>query len=348
MRAVVVREPGAAAEVMRVETVPDPAPGPRDLIIEVAACGVCFHDVLTRNGTVKAGVQMPMIPGHEIAGTVAEIGAEVRGLRIGDRVATTQRRHVCGNCRYCRTAREPLCDEAVFIGDAGLNGGFAEFVSVEVDNVAVVPESVPLDAAAIASCALGTMFHAVREVGRVQLGESVLVTGGGGGLGIHGIQIAHAAGAFVIAHTTSSEKVDAIRAAGAHEVVLSERGGDFAKIVRMLTGGEGVDIVIDNVGSPVFQPTRRSLRRGGRWVLVGQVTGEFIPFNPAQLFLKSVSMLSATSTTREELRRTLDLIARGVVRPIVSDAVPLEGAAEAHEKVEKGRVLGRIVVEPAA
>ena len=126
MRAVVVREPGAAAEVMRVETVPDPAPGPRDLIIEVAACGVCFHDVMTRNGTLKAGVQMPMIPGHEIAGTVAEIGAEVRGLRIGDRVATTQRRHVCGNCRYCRTGREPLCDEAEFIGDAEAEGSLGE------------------------------------------------------------------------------------------------------------------------------------------------------------------------------------------------------------------------------
>lgn len=346
MRAVVVRRPGAASEVMRVETVADPAPGARDVIIRVAACGVCFHDVVTRNGTLKAGVEMPMIPGHEIAGTVVETGTEVRGLRIGDRVATTQRRHVCGACRYCRTAREPLCDEAEFIGDAGLNGGFAEFVGVEADNVALVPEGVPLKAAAIASCAIGTMFHAIREVGRVQLGDSVLVTGAGGGLGMHGVQIARAAGAFVIGQTTSKNKEGAIREAGAHEVVVSPRGGDFAASVRGLTGGEGVDIVIDNVGSPLFQATRRSLGRGGRWVMVGQLTGEFVPFNPAQLFLKSVSMLSATSTTRDELRRTLDLIAGGALRPIVTAAVPLEAAAEAHEKVEKGLALGRLVVTP--
>jgi acryloyl-coenzyme A reductase len=181
------------------------------------------------------------------------------------------------------------------------------------------------------------MYHAVREIGRVRLGESVLVTGAGGGLGIHGVQIARAAGAFVIALTTSTDKADAIRAAGAHEIVVSVRGEDFTSAVLGLTGGEGVDVVIDNVGSPVFRATRRSLGRGGRWVLVGQLTGDFVPFNPAQLFLKSVSMLSATSTTREELRRTLDLMARGAVRPIISGAVPLERAAEAHQSRTAGR-----------
>jgi acryloyl-coenzyme A reductase len=348
MRAVVVREPGPAAEVMRVETVPDPAPGRRDVIIKVAACGVCFHDVVTRNGTLKIGVEMPMIPGHEIAGTIVELGPEARGLKIGDRVATTQRRHVCGHCRYCRTGREPLCTEAEFIGDAGLNGGFAEFVAVEDDNVALVPEGVSLKEAAIASCAIGTMFHAIGEIGRVRLGESVLVTGAGGGLGMHGVQVACSAGAFVIGQTTSIGKVEAIRAAGAHQIILSERGGDFVEAVREATGGEGVDVAIDTVGSPLFQATRRSLARGGRWVLIGQLTGDMVPFNPAQLFLKSISMLSATSTTRDELRRTLDLIARGAVRPIVTVAGPLEAAAKAHEKIESGRMLGRLVVEPAA
>lgn len=349
MRAIVVRQPGPALEVMHLETVPDPAPRPNDVIIKVAACGVCFHDVVTRNGTLKNGVNMPMIPGHEIAGTVAEVGANVRDFKIGDRVATTQRRHVCGHCRYCRSAREPLCDEAEFIGDSGLNGGFAEYVSVESDNAAAVPDGVPFTSAAIASCAIGSMLHALRDVGRVQLGERVLVTGAGGGLGIHGVQLARAAGARVIAQTTSPEKIEAIRAAGADAVVLSERGGsDFAAEVKDLTGGEGVDVVIDNVGSPLFQPTRRSLGRGGRWVLVGQVSGEFVPFNPAQFVLKNISMLSSTSTTVHVLRQTLALIARGVVRPMVSGSVPLARAAEAHAMVEKGSVLGRLVVEPAS
>jgi NADPH:quinone reductase-like Zn-dependent oxidoreductase len=192
------------------------------------------------------------------------------------------------------------------------------------------------------------MFHAILGVGRVQLGESVLVTGAGGGLGMHGVEIARAAGALVIAQTTSPEKSEAIRTAGAHEVVVHERGADFAPAVRKLTGGEGVDVAIDNVGSAIFQSTRRALARGGRWVLVGQLGGAFVPFNPAQLFLKSISLLSATSTTRDELRRTLDLMARGTLRAIISGAVRLEHAAEAHERVETGRSLARLVVEPHA
>jgi acryloyl-coenzyme A reductase len=129
--------------------------------------------------------------------------------------------------------------------------------------------------------------------------------------------------------------------------VLSGRGEDFSRLVKELTGGAGVDVVIDNVGTPVFQPTRRSLAPSGRWVLVGQLTGDFVPFNPAQLFLKSVSMLSATSTTRQELVQVLGLMERGEVRPIVAETLPLEEAAAAHRLLESGRVLGRVLLRPA-
>jgi acryloyl-coenzyme A reductase len=345
MRAVVVRRPGPAAEVMSVETVPDPTPQPFEAIVEVAACGACFHDVVTRNGTLKSGVVMPLIPGHEVAGTVAAVGNQVREFRVGDRVASTQRSHICGHCRYCRTGREPLCAEAVFLGDVGLNGGYAEFVRIEADNLALVPDGVAFEQAAIASCAIGTMLHAVREVGRVRLGESVLVTGAGGGLGMHGVQLARSAGAFVIAQTTSEWKVDALRAAGAHEVVVQKRGSDFSEEARQMSHG-GVDVVIDNVGTPQFQATRRSLARGGRWVMVGQLDGAFTPFNPAQLFLRSVSLLSATSTTRNELQDVLKLIARGAVRPIIGDRLSFEQAGTAHLAIEEGRTLGRIVLSP--
>ena len=344
----VVRAPGPAETALRLETVPDPAPGPGQVVLQVEACGVCFHDVVARNGTLKAGVETPFVPGHEVCGRIVALGRGVRGLRVGERVATTQRTHVCGQCRHCRAAREPLCAEAVFMGDAGLNGGYAEYVAVDADTVAHVPEGVPPEAAAIAACAIGTMFHAVREVGRVGLGDAVLVTGAGGGLGMHGVQLARQAGARVIAQTTSPGKVGALREAGAHEVVLHARGEDFSSAVKALTGGEGADVVIDNVGTPLFQPTRRSLARAGRWVLVGQLTGEFVPFNPAQLFLRGISLLSATSTTREELRQVLALLARGAVRPVLDRGFPLEAAAEAHRLVESGRALGRVTLRAAA
>ncbi len=332
--------------MLQLERLDDPVPGPNSVVIRVAACGICFHDVVTRNGTLKAGIVLPLIPGHEVAGTIAALGANVTGFTVGDRVATTQRSHVCGCCRYCRTNREPLCNDAQFLGDAGLHGGYADYVTVSANTIVRVPDAVDFASASIAACAIGTCLHAVREVGRVQVGESVLVTGAGEGLGIHAVQVARLAGALVIAQTTSAGKAKAIQDAGADIVVVTERGEDFSTRIRKASGGSGVDVVIDTVGTPVFTGARRSLAKGGRWVLVGQLTGEFVPFNPAQLFLKSISMLSATSTTCNELRDVLGLIARGALRPVIAETLPLEQAAKAHSLVESGQMLGRIVLEP--
>ena len=344
MKALVVRAPGGT-DVLKMETIPDPTPGPKDVVIKIDACGVCFHDIVTRNGTLKFGVQMPCILGHEIAGTVVDVGRDVRNFKKNDRVATVQRYHICGSCRHCRMGRETLCPDRKFTGDWGLVGGYAEYIAVEDDNVALVPE-VALQDASIVACAVGTILNAIREIGKLSTGETALVTGAGGGLGMHAVQLARLAGAFVIAQTTSPEKADQIRALGAHEVIVHARGEDFSGAVKKVTGGQGVDVAIDNVGSQLFEPIRRSMGIGGRWILIGQLTGEFVPFNPAQLFLKNVSMLSATSTTRRQLEDCLSLVARGAIKPIVSMALPLEEAAKAHELVEAGKAAGRIVLRP--
>lgn len=345
MKAMVVRQPGGV-EAMRLETLPDPKAGPREVVIEVEACGVCFHDILTRNGTLKAGVKMPCVLGHEISGIVIEAGAEVRRFKAGDRVATAQRYYICGACRFCRSGRETLCAERKFLGDYGLVGGYGEYVAVGEDNVAAVPGNVELAHASIASCAIGTCLNGVRDVGRVQMGEWALVTGAGGGLGLHAVQIARRAGAVVIAQTTSPDKADLIREMGAQHVVVHARGEDFSPEVKRLTGGRGVDVLIDNVGTPLFEPMRRSLGVSGRWILIGQLTGEFIPFNPAQLFLKNQSMLSVTSTSRNQLEDVLALMGRGEVKAMITRSLPLEEAAEAHRLVEAGRAAGRLVLTP--
>jgi D-arabinose 1-dehydrogenase-like Zn-dependent alcohol dehydrogenase len=308
---------------------------------------VCFHDVVTRNGTYRRGVRMPLIPGHEVAGVVERVGPAVRRFRPGDRVCTAQRRHICGHCRFCRSGRETACREQEFLGDLGLNGGYAELVCVEEDNVAAVPEGVPLDAAAIAACAIGTGLNAVRDTAVVRAGERVLVTGAGGGLGIHGVQLARAAGAEVIAVTGAPEKAAAIRGAGAeHVVVTARRGEDFSAAVKDLTGGEGVDVAIDNVGSATFEPTRRSLAEGARWVFVGQLGGEFVRLNPAQLFLRGIAILSVRSTSLRQLEDTLGLMRRGLVRPVIAAALPLECAPEAHRMAERAAPCGRILLKP--
>ena len=345
MRAVVVDVPGGP-EVMRLCDVPIPEMRPTDVLIRVESCGVCFHDVVTRNGVLRRGIKMPVIPGHEVSGVIEKIGPHVFGFKPGDRVTTTQSRHICGHCTYCRSSRETSCNDREFLGDIGLNGGYAEFVAVQQDGVCHIPQGVSFNQAAITSCAIGTELNAVRDVGKVKMGEKVLVTGAGGGLGVHGIQLARLAGAYVIAVTSSTEKQKIILENGAHEVLLVERGEDFSGAVKEATGGNGVDVVIDNVGSPTFEATRRSLAMGARWIFVGQVTGDFVKLNPAQLFMRDISILSAKSTSKRQLQDALDLVARGDIKPVITGEMSIENAAQAHSDVEAGRSTGRIILKP--
>jgi D-arabinose 1-dehydrogenase-like Zn-dependent alcohol dehydrogenase len=288
---------------------------------------------------------MPVICGHEIAGEVVEVGGAVRNRRIGDRVLTMQRRRMCGACPACRAGRETLCRNAEFLGDVGLNGGYAEFVLVEEDNLVPLPADLDPEKACIVACTVGSELNAIRDVGRVRAGETVLVTGAGGGLGVHGVQVALACGARVLAVTSSAGKAAVLEKLGA-EVVRARAGEDFSEQVRDLTGGEGVDVAIDNVGTPVFRSVRRSMGLGGRWVLVGQLTGDFVPFNPAQLFLSGISLLSAISTTRAQLRDALRLVSRGQVIPIVAGTFALADIAKAHQEVQNAAPVGRLVVLP--
>ena len=347
MRAIVQRTTGGV-EVLALEEMARPSVGARDVLIRIGACGVCFHDIVVRNGTMKAGVELPVIPGHEIAGVVEEVGGEVTRVKPGDRVATTQRYRVCGMCRFCRGGLEALCVQRRFLGDHGLVGGYAEFVAVEHDNVVRVPDNVTDEQAAIAACAIGTALNAVRDVGRITINDSVLITGAGGGVGVHAVQLARLAGAYVIAQTTSPDKASLLESLGAHVALTTARGEDFSGRVRELTRGEGVDAVIDNVGTVAFDAMRRSLGVNGRWILVGQLTGDFVPFNPAQLFLRNQSMLSVHSSTRRQLEECLTLIERGDLKPVVSGVHPLSEIRQVHERVERGGLPGRIVVHPGA
>jgi D-arabinose 1-dehydrogenase-like Zn-dependent alcohol dehydrogenase len=331
---------------MKMESVPDPVAAPKDVVIKVNSCGVCMHDIATRAGDLKFGVQMPLILGHEISGTVVDVGSTVRDFKVGDRVTTAQRYHICGSCHHCRTGHETICADRKFTGDWGMVGGYAEYVAIEDDNVAIIPENVSMEEASIVSCAIGTIYNAVVDVGNIQMGETVLITGASGGLGMHSIQLAKLAGTRVIAVTTSTDKSELLRQMGADEVIVAKRGGDFSREVLDLTNGLGVDVVIDNVGTKVFTPTRRSIAQGGRWLMIGQLTKEFVDFNPAQFFMKGISLLGPTSTSRKQLVDCLQLVARGGIKPIVSKSMPLEEAAIAHEEVSSGKATGRIILRP--
>ncbi|MDA0963317.1 MAG: alcohol dehydrogenase catalytic domain-containing protein [Proteobacteria bacterium] len=321
----------------------DPVPVGGQVLIRVRACGVCRRDVLVSRTAARGGLCDPLVLGHEIAGDVVAVGENAIGVAVGDRVATTQRAYVCGCCSRCRTGRETLCPDLSFLGQQSM-GGYAEFVLVNHDNVARLPDGLDYVSAAIVGCPVGTALNAVSDTGDVKAGEDVLVVGMGG-LGSHALQIARAAGARVIAATRTASKEGFLRRIGADEVIVAPNGS-FSAGVRSVTGGKGADLVVDTVGGASFREGLRSVGFGGRIVLVGDVTGEKVEISTASIYRRGLQIRSAVSTSREQLSRALELVACGKVRPLVDRTIPLSEAAEAHRLVEANETTGRIVLVP--
>ncbi|PZG41645.1 zinc-binding dehydrogenase [Spongiactinospora gelatinilytica] len=349
MKAVVALETGPP-EVMRWTDVTPPEVAPDECLVQVEACGACMHEVLVRRGDRKEGAGFPIIPGHEVVGVIVQTGAEVTGFAVGDRVVSNQRQRVCGKCRECRMGRETRCPHKVFLGDIGLNGGYAELVAVSDGSLVKVPPGITSPDIAIASCAIGTQLNALRDVAHLELGETVLVTGAGGGVGLHAIQLAKVSGARVIAQTTSEDKVEAVRAAGADEIVLTARGQDYAKDVLAVTDGRGCDVVLENVGAVSFPSAVATLALHGRLVLVGEVqkTPPPVTANLNGWRARDITIRSAASTTKRQLEDVLTLVERGLVTPVVTATLPMSQAPEAHRILENGQATGRILLVPDA
>lgn len=324
MRAVVLSAPGE----LTVAEVDCPEPGSGEVLVKVVACGVCGHDQADRAGLLT--LPLPAVLGHEIAGTVVVGGTR---FAAGDRVAAKQF-GTCGCCEPCVTGDELRCPQRAF-----LYGGFAEYAVLPESALLPVPPGVSLAEAAVVACAVGTGLQALRRVARVEPGETVLVTGASGGLGLHAVQVAAALGARVLALTGSPDK--AAQLGNAAQVVLA--GDTAGQDILDATDGRGVDVVLDNTGhQSVFRQAFRALAHAGRYVLTGQVSGEPIRVHPAFVFEKEAVITGSGSTLMRTFADAMALVAEGRVRPVVTP-YPLEAAARAFAD----RVTGRAVLVPS-
>lgn len=335
MKAVSFTETGGP-EVLVYGDHPDPSPTDTQVVVAVKACGVCGHDSADRAGL--AHVPLPAVLGHEIAGDVVEVGQAVRGFAVGDRVACKQF-HTCGRCLPCRSGDELSCARKQFN-----YGGGAELVALEQDTLLHIPDGVDYPDAALTACAVGTCLQALDRIGKLRPGETAVVTGAGGGLGLHAMQVASAMGARVIALTSSPQKAELLERYGAEHVVVSSP--ELAKELLELTGGRGPELVLDNVGHPdVFGACFRALARRGRYVLTGQLYRQKIALFPAFVFFKEAVITGSGSTLMSTFMRSMDLVASGTVRP-VTETFALAEAATAHQAVDTRKVAGRAILVP--
>lgn len=301
--------------------------GPNQVRIDVAAASVNFPDVLIIRDQYQIKKEPPFVPGNECAGVVTEVGADVDGFRVGDRVLAL----------------------------LGV-GAFAEEVVVSVPPVQVhrIPDEMPFDDAAAFNLTYGTAGHALVQRGNVQRGETVLITGAAGGCGSAAIQIAKALGASVIAVAGGPEKVALCRELGADHVIDHREVEALAPVVKELTGGRGVDVLFDAVGGPDVRDLLRCMAWNGRYLVVGFAGGEVPSITLNQTILKSISVVGIAygasaivdpAGNRALFGQLFDWYRDGKVRPHIGSRFALDAGADAIRTVGERRALGKVVVD---
>ena len=326
-----------------LEDVPRPEPRHGEVLVRVTAAGVCHTELHFTSGLLDLGVA-PLTLGHEIVGRIEGVGEGVPAERVGERVVLYY--YVgCGDCRHCRAGDEQLCPalraEYGFLSD----GGYADFAVVPARNAVRLPDAIAdVDAAPI-GCGVTTAVHAA-NLAELRQGEWALVYGTGGvGFGL--VQLARARGARVIAVGRSAAKLSRARELGA-EATVDASAGEVAARVRALTGGTGVDVVFECVGTAeTMAAATAALGRRGRLVFIGYSADAFT-VHPIQLVVFEQRVMGSVGATLQELHEAVDLVARGVVRTVVDRTLPLERFQEGLDAIARGEVVGRAVLTPSA
>ena len=347
MRAVVLREFGPP-ENLKWEEVPTPKPQAGEVLLRVGAVSVDLFQMEFRSGRALH-IPLPRIMGNGPAGTVTELGAGVEGVKPGQRVVVCNNVS-CGVCKYCRLGRETLCvglnnHRSGMIG-AHRDGGYAEFVTVPARNCIPLPDSISFEQACLIPNTIGPVVKACSGRAGIRPGESVLIVGAGGGMGLHAVQAARACGGRVIAAIRSDRTAAAVREAGA-DVVLSTQDEDWAEQVRQHTDGWGADVVLDFVATrETLQASLTALAPAGRLVIMGYFPRGGVLETPTWVFTEERTVTGNRSAGRQDVADTVALIRDGRIKPVVSKVFPLKDAVLAHKAFEAGEIVGRAVLVP--
>jgi NADPH:quinone reductase-like Zn-dependent oxidoreductase len=326
-------------EVLHYEDAPDPAPVRGRAIVRVHACALNHLDIWERRGLDRVKIPLPHISGSDVAGEVVDDGGGP--VRAGTRVML-QPGLSCGACPACTEGRDNLCPSYDALGLLS-QGGYAGLVSVPVENLIPIPDDIAFVDAAAFPLTFLTAWHML--VGRAQIRESdaVLVLAGGSGVGQAAIQIARLKGARVFA-TSDPRKLERTRTLGA-EVVFDHYATDFAHETRALTGGRGVDVIVEHVGEATWDRSVRALARGGRLVTCGATTGGRVGLDLRYLFARQISLLGSYMGAKSELLAAAPLFFEGRLRPVIDAVFPLSDAAAAQQKLENREQFGKIVLD---
>ena len=341
MKAIVFLQHGGP-EVIEYTDVKTPAPGPGQVQVRLRAAALNRLDLWVREGWPGLKLSCPHIPGTDGAGEVAAVGAGVTEFHRGDRVAIYANIS-CGRCHYCLAGKQNMCKKWHLLGET-MNGTYAEYIVVPTVNLPPLPEDVPFTTAAATGLVFLTAWHSLISRGGLTTGESVLIVGASGGVNTASVQIAKLAGAKVFVVGSSAEKLALAESLGADVVIDRAQEEHWAKAVFEATGREGVDVVVDNVGAATMAQSMRAARKGGRILTVGNTSGPKFEIDNRFIFGKHLSILGSTTGTRKDFNTVMGLVFSGSLKPVLDREYPLTQAAEAFQRLESGKQLGKITL----
>ena len=329
---------------LKIEEVKIPKIEQNEILVKIAACGVCNTDLHYIDHGVQTFKKPPMILGHEPSGIVEETGAEVKNFKVGDRVLIPPV-FSCGYCDNCRLGRENICFNMLMLGNH-IDGAFAEYTKVPAKDCQHLPEDLPLEESSIIADAISTPYHAVKNRAQVRPGDSVVVFGCGG-VGINVVQMAAAAGGSVIAVDIVDKKLDIAKKLGAlHTINASDKEGKaLIKEIRTLTGG-GADIAIEAIGNPkTIELASSAVKAGGCHCQVGY-TRHNVAINAGRLMFREIEIKGSLGCRPVDYPKIIEMVRTGKIqlKPVVTHKFKLEEIDQAFDLMRKGESLRSIVV----
>src|SRR5205085_9315113 len=321
MKALAFNEFGGP-DKLKLQDVPDPKLKPNEVLVRVRACALNHLDLFVREGIPALKTPLPFWTGCDIAGEIAAVGAEVEGVKVGERVVANPNL-TCDRCEFCMQGEDSLCVKYGILGEH-VPGGLAEYVAVRGDNVLPLPAHVKYEEAAAFVLTNMTAWRMVVTQGRVGPGQDVLVIGVGGGVSSTAVQIAKIFCARVIVTSSSDATLERARRLSADIGINYKTNPQWAKAVFDASDKRGVDVVIENVGAATWKDSIRSLKGGGRLVTCGSTSGPIGETLIPLVFWKQVHIIGSTMANRKEFNDVMRLFFAGRLRAIVDEVVPLK------------------------